>query len=152
MADFLQSLNVWYDILDGDIWFPPRVWPRGMERYWRCSNLGYNHRVYIATFAYLNGLDITHLIDALYAVNWMMDMNKAIKIIELYHYWNSVEYGLDRRSRYFTYCFHHNRICDLNHNLYRLRNNESAEENSAGGRRGTGGTRGGHRRVPAYHC
>lgn len=123
-----------------------------MEHYWRCSNLGYNDRVYITAFAFLNGLDSAHLIDSLSAIHWTMNLSKEIKIRDLYNYWNNPVYGFDRRSRYFTYCFGHNRICDLNHNVYRLRNNGGRDKSPRinpwqGGRGGAG--RG---RVPAFHC
>lgn len=148
MDVFVGSLHTWYDIVDGNTFYPVYTWPDGMEHYWRCSNLGYSHRVYIAAFAFLNGLDINLLIDALYGVNFMMNLSKEIKFRDLYVYWSNIVDGYNRRSRYFTYCFYHNRICDLNHNLYRLRNNGQSQPTST---RGGGG---GHRpgRISAWHC
>ncbi|GLV33605.1 hypothetical protein CBL_20300 [Carabus blaptoides fortunei] len=69
-------LNDWLDIVDGDIWHPVRSWPAGMEHMWRCSNLGYTHRVYITSFAFCNGLDPQHLVNSLWAINVMMTRQK----------------------------------------------------------------------------
>lgn len=151
MDIFYRRIDTWFGVVDGDIWFNPDVWPAGMLHHWRCSTLGYTHRCYIASFAYLNGFDVENLIDCLYVLNVAMTLIKERKIRDLYRYWDSYSFGYLRREKYFTYCFYHNRICNLNHNLYRLRNHVRADVpvRFRGGNRVRGGGRG---RRPQFHC
>lgn len=106
----------YYSVINGDVFYPVNVWPRGMFHKFRCSNLGYSHRVYITTYAYLNGLDPVLLINSLRYINSFATQHKVRKIIDIYNWFADPFYGFNRRSRYYSYCHYHNVVHDLNCN------------------------------------
>lgn len=109
-------------VIDGDTFFPVEFWPQGMHYKWRCSNLGYSHRIYITAFAYINDLDVQLLVNSLRYCNSFCTQAKLRKIVDIYDWLNHEVFGYERRSRYYSYCLGHRMVHDLNHRDFVPRN------------------------------
>lgn len=89
------------------------------------SELNYRDRIFIGTFAFVNGIDPDLLRDALY-LNPQLTESKLRKILDLYNYFggtrvSTVDELKERRKRYFTYSIYERHFVDLNNHYYTLR-------------------------------
>lgn len=92
------------------------MWPRFLRNYFFCAPLNYKNRCVIASFAYINGASVDLLIDTLKRINVHWKPTVQTKLIGLYKYWDDEENGFLRRSRYFAFNIHFNKVLDLNFN------------------------------------
>lgn len=97
---------------------PIERWPEEMRRIFWCSNLKYRHRLHVASFGYLNGIPIQHLLDALWFTNKSMNSEKVYKIRGLYTYWSDLRNGEERRAKRFAFHTADRRVLDLNGRLW----------------------------------
>lgn len=107
--------NIWLSILRGDIFFAPDTWPRLMRRKVWCSNLGYNDRLYIASYFWKNGMDVWNFNSLIRFCNSAWTVEKAMKMFVLYKGWTeNTPHADNQRSRYYTFCHYHNEVHSLN--------------------------------------
>lgn len=79
-----------------------------------CSNLNYKHRLAIASFMYLNGASEYTMLDLVMTCNSNRDVQKYLKMVKLFSYWNDSVNGYDRRDRYFSFSIFYNQVTNLN--------------------------------------
>lgn len=75
--------------------------------------LNYRDRLYIAAFAFVNGID-PRILDEALQLNRNCTQRKRDKISELFIYWTDDSVGVERRERYYAYDMIIGRMVTLN--------------------------------------
>lgn len=108
------SWNFFCDV----IWsIPPRI-HQLLRQKCLFGPLNYRDRVYIAAFAFQNGVSPEVVYEMLF-LNTCCTVRKAKKVVDLYPYWSRPgDVGEAARSRYWAYDIVIGRICDLNKQVF----------------------------------
>lgn len=109
-------------ILENNPWLRVQVligeasnWPQDIPYMLFCSNLGYRHRINLATFFWLNGVLIQLFLEVLQHCNTALSPSKTRKFRDLYLYFDG---NVNVRERYFAYSLTERRVLNLNYQVH----------------------------------